>query len=213
MLGFYLDIDNAHMECFINGKSLGVISPFLKDHFSIQATVGYYPAFSFTSFQQATVNFGATPFKYDIRCFVIERRSIYTLQRLEIKGISIDLDFPCQMTVFRYPPELPWRNLNEQGTITSETRSAIVRPRGDSVYGRIQLDPVTGVRLPSMPEEEGEVDYSLLCTICCDHTATVTLQPCGHDGLCVECAYSLDMWYVPRPPGIIRTNFSGMHRH
>ncbi|KAF9949484.1 RING finger and SPRY domain-containing protein 1 [Mortierella alpina] len=155
VLGFYLDIDNAQMECFINGGSLGVISPFLKDHFSIQATVGYYPAFSFTSFQQATVNFGATPFKY--------------------------------------PPALPWRNLNEQGTITSETRSAIVRPRGDSVYGRIQLDPVTGVRLPTMPEEEGDVDYSLLCTICCDHTATVTLQPCGHDGLCVECAYSLDM--------------------
>ncbi|CAO3563920.1 unnamed protein product [Mortierella alpina] len=155
VLGFYLDIDNAQMECFINGKSLGVISPFLKDHFSIQATVGYYPAFSFTSFQQATVNFGATPFKF--------------------------------------PPALPWRNLNEQGTITSETRSAIVRPRGDSVYGRILLDPVTGVRLPTMPEEEGEVDYSLLCTICCDHTATVTLQPCGHDGLCVECAYSLDM--------------------
>ncbi|KAF9954523.1 RING finger and SPRY domain-containing protein 1 [Mortierella alpina] len=171
VLGFYLDIDNAHMECFINGKSLGVISPFLKDHFSIQATVGYYPAFSFTSFQQATVNFGATPFKY--------------------------------------PPALPWRNLNEQGTITLETRSAIVRPRGDSVYGRIQLDPITGVRLPSMPEEEGEVDYSLLCTICCDHTATVTLQPCGHDGLCVECAYSLDMWYVLYSPGLMRKNFSG----
>lgn len=73
-------------------------------------------------------------------------------------------------------------------------RVAIVRPRSDSVYGRIQLDPLTGMRLPPMPEEEDEIDYSLLCTICCDHTATVTLQPCGHDGLCVECAYSLDMW-------------------
>ncbi|KAG0248097.1 RING finger and SPRY domain-containing protein 1 [Mortierella polycephala] len=155
ILGFYLDVDNAIMECFINGKSLGSISPIQKDHFSIQAISGYYPAFSFTSFQQATVNFGATPFKY--------------------------------------PPALPWRNLNDIGAIDVETRSAITRPRSDSIYGRIQLDPLTGVRLPSMPEEDGEIDYSLLCTICCDHTATVTLQPCGHDGLCVECAYSLDM--------------------
>ncbi|KAG0207443.1 RING finger and SPRY domain-containing protein 1 [Mortierella sp. GBA30] len=158
VLGFYLDADNALMECFLNGNSLGPISPFSKDHFSIQATSGYYPAFSFTSFQQATVNFGAAPFKY--------------------------------------PPALPWRNLNDQGSIAPEMRNAIVRPRGDSVYGRIQLDPVTGVRLPSMPEEEGDIDYSLLCTICCDHTATVTLQPCGHDGLCIECAYSLDMWQM-----------------
>ncbi|GJJ70069.1 RING finger and SPRY domain-containing protein 1 [Entomortierella parvispora] len=155
ILGFYLDVDNAIMECFVNGRSLGPISPLLKDHFGIQAVSGYYPALSFTSFQQATINFGATPFKY--------------------------------------PPALPWRNLNDHGIITSEMRVAIVRPRSDSVYGRIQLDPLTGIRLPAMPEEGDEIDYSLLCTICCDHTATVTLQPCGHDGLCVECAYSLDM--------------------
>ncbi|KAG0297072.1 RING finger and SPRY domain-containing protein 1 [Linnemannia gamsii] len=154
ILGFYLDIDNAVMECFINGQSLGPIAPFDKDRFAAQATSGYYPAFSFTSFQQATFNFGATDFKY--------------------------------------PPALPWRNLNEQGTITLEMKRAIIRPRSESVYGRLKLDPVTGVRLASMPEED-DIDYSLLCTICCDHTATVTLQPCGHDGLCVECAYSLDM--------------------
>ncbi|KAF9438275.1 RING finger and SPRY domain-containing protein 1 [Entomortierella beljakovae] len=155
VLGVYLDVDNAKVECFINGQSLGVISPFEKDHFAIQAKSGFFPALSCTSFQQATVNFGATPFKY--------------------------------------PPSLPWRNLNDYGTISLETRRAIVRPRNDSVYGRIQVDPLTGIRLPSMPEGEAEIDYSLLCTICCDHTATVTLQPCGHDGLCVECAYSLDM--------------------
>ncbi|KAF8933880.1 RING finger and SPRY domain-containing protein 1 [Dissophora ornata] len=155
VVGFYLDIDNAVMECFINGKSLGKISPFERDHFGIQAISGYYPALSFTSFQQASVNFGATPFKY--------------------------------------PPALPWRNINDHGTITPEMRQAIIRPRNDSVYGRIQVDPTTGIRLPSMPEDESEIDYSLLCTICCDHTATVTLQPCGHDGLCIECAYSLDM--------------------
>ncbi|KAF9152544.1 RING finger and SPRY domain-containing protein 1 [Linnemannia schmuckeri] len=155
ILGFYLDVDNAVMECFVNGQSLGPITPFDRDRFSAQAISGYFPAFSFTSFQQATFNFGASEFKY--------------------------------------PPALPWRNLNEQGTITSEMKEAIIRPRSESVYGRLKLDPVTGVRLASMPEEEDDVDYSLLCTICCDHTATVTLQPCGHDGLCVECAYSLDM--------------------
>ncbi|KAF9298025.1 RING finger and SPRY domain-containing protein 1 [Linnemannia elongata] len=155
ILGFYLDIDNAVMECFMNGQSLGPITPFDKDRFAAQATSGYFPAFSFTSFQQATFNFGASEFKY--------------------------------------PPALPWRNLNEQGTITPEMKRAIIRPRSESVYGRLKLDPVTGVRLASMPEEEDDIDYSLLCTICCDHTATVTLQPCGHDGLCVECAYSLDV--------------------
>ncbi|KAF9903752.1 RING finger and SPRY domain-containing protein 1 [Linnemannia zychae] len=155
ILGFYLDIDNAIMECFMNGRSLGPITPFDKDHFTAQAISGYFPAFSFTSFQQATFNFGALEFKY--------------------------------------PPALPWRNLNEQGTITPEMKRAIIRPRGESVCGRLKLDPVTGVRLATMPEEEDDIDYSLLCTICCDHTATVTLQPCGHDGLCVECAYSLDM--------------------
>ncbi|KAI7818651.1 hypothetical protein BC939DRAFT_462388 [Gamsiella multidivaricata] len=155
VVGFYLDIDNAIMECFLNGRSLGKVTPFEMDHFGAQAVSGYYPALSFTSFQQATVNFGATP--------------------------------------FRYPPALPWRNLNDHGAITPEMRAAIVRPKNDSVYGRIHVDPVTGIRLPSMPEGDTEIDYSLLCTICCDHTATVTLQPCGHDGLCVECAYSLDM--------------------
>ncbi|KAG0339978.1 RING finger and SPRY domain-containing protein 1, partial [Podila minutissima] len=155
ILGFYLDIDNAILECFVNGNSLGSVSPFSKEQFDIQASSGYFPAFSFTSFQQATVNFGATPFKY--------------------------------------PPTLPWRNLNDHGTISPEMRKAIIRPRSESVYGAIQLDPVTGLRLPSMPEEEADMDYSSLCTICCDHTATVTLQPCGHNGLCVECAYSLDI--------------------
>ncbi|KAG0087559.1 RING finger and SPRY domain-containing protein 1 [Podila epicladia] len=133
-LGFYLDIDNAILECFVNGNSLGSVSPFSKEQFDIQASSGYFPAFSFTSFQQATVNFGATPFKY--------------------------------------PPTLPWRNLNDHGTISPEMRKAIIRPRSDSVYGAILLDPVTGLRLPSMPEEEGEMDYSSLCNICCDHTAT-----------------------------------------
>ncbi|KAF9578309.1 RING finger and SPRY domain-containing protein 1, partial [Lunasporangiospora selenospora] len=155
VLGFYLDIDNAVMECFINGRGLGPISPLSKEHLEIQAVAGYYPALSFTSFQQATINFGATP--------------------------------------FRYPPALPWRNLNDNATISAEMRMAIVRPRSDSIHGRIVLDPVTGVRLPAMAEEESEIDYSLLCTICCDHTATVTLQPCGHNGLCIQCAYSLDM--------------------
>ncbi|KAG0050146.1 hypothetical protein BGZ83_005066 [Gryganskiella cystojenkinii] len=125
ILGFYLDVDNAIMECFVNGRSLGPITPLRKEHFGIQAISGFFPALSFTSFQQATVNFGATPFKY--------------------------------------PPALPWRNLNDNGTITPEMRKAIVRPRSDSIYGRIQLDPLTGIRLPSMPEEGGdEIDYSLL---------------------------------------------------
>ncbi|KAG0323933.1 RING finger and SPRY domain-containing protein 1 [Podila horticola] len=154
ILGFYLDIDNAILECFVNGNSLGSVSPFSKEQFDVQASSGYFPAFSFTSFQQATVNFGATPFKY--------------------------------------PPALPWRNLNDHGTISPEMRKAIIRPRSDSVYGAIQLDPLTGLRLPSM-QEEAEMDYSSLCTICCDHAATVTLQPCGHNGLCIECAYSLDI--------------------
>ncbi|KAG0226796.1 RING finger and SPRY domain-containing protein 1 [Mortierella sp. GBA43] len=139
VVGMYLDVDNAVVECFLNGKNLGLISPFERDHFGVQAISGYYPALSFTSFQQATVNFGATP--------------------------------------FRHPPALPWRNLNDYGTITPEMKEAIVRPRNDSVYGRIQVDPITGLRLPILPEESNEVDYSLLCTICCDHTATITLQP------------------------------------
>ncbi|KAF9988358.1 RING finger and SPRY domain-containing protein 1 [Modicella reniformis] len=62
VIGLYLDIDNAITECFIDGKSLGKISPFERDHFGIQAISGYFPALSFTSFQQAIVNFGATPF-------------------------------------------------------------------------------------------------------------------------------------------------------
>lgn len=64
VIGLYLDVDNAITECFSNGKSLGKISPFERDHFGIQAISGYFPALSFTSFQQATVNFGATPFRY-----------------------------------------------------------------------------------------------------------------------------------------------------
>ncbi|KAG0027936.1 RING finger and SPRY domain-containing protein 1, partial [Podila clonocystis] len=147
ILGFYLDIDNAILECFVNGNSLGSVSPFSKEQFDVQASSGYFPAFSFTSFQQATVNFGATPFKY--------------------------------------PPALPWRNLNEHGAISPELRKAIIRPRSDSVYGVIQLDPVTGLRLPSMPEEEAEMDYSSLCTICCDHVATDEAAVSVVGGLCI----------------------------
>lgn len=112
-----------------------------------------------------------------------------------LKGFLTDKEFfHDPIFTCRYPPALPWRNLNENGSISPEMRKAIIRPRSDSVYGVIQLDPVTGFRLPSMPEEEADMDYSSLCTICCDHAATVTLQPCGHNGLCVECAYSLDIW-------------------
>ncbi|KAF9102552.1 RING finger and SPRY domain-containing protein 1 [Mortierella sp. AM989] len=98
VLGVYLDIDNAVMECFINGKGFGAISPFEKDYFAIQAKSGFFPALSCTSFQQATVNFGATPFNPLCRSRIFQRQMFQnndsedttTSSGLGISGISSD---------------------------------------------------------------------------------------------------------------------------
>ncbi|KAF9974246.1 hypothetical protein BGZ73_002391 [Actinomortierella ambigua] len=65
VLGFYLDVDNSQLECFINGVPLGNATPFTSiGHFQDQAAAGYFPAFSITPLQQIELNFGASPFRY-----------------------------------------------------------------------------------------------------------------------------------------------------
>ncbi|KAG0225571.1 RING finger and SPRY domain-containing protein 1 [Actinomortierella wolfii] len=153
VLGFYLDVDNAQLECFINGTSLGTMTPFASiGHFQEQAAIGFFPAFSITPLQQIELNFGASP--------------------------------------FRYPPARPWRNLNDHGELTTELRELITKHCAEDLATKLHLDPETGLRVAIVTDQE--IDYSSLCSICCDHSATITLQPCGHDGFCVQCAYALD---------------------
>ncbi|KAF9166642.1 hypothetical protein DFQ26_007339 [Actinomortierella ambigua] len=65
VLGFYLDVDNSQLECFLNGVPLGSTTPFASiGHFQDQAAAGYFPAFSVTPLQQIELNFGASPFRY-----------------------------------------------------------------------------------------------------------------------------------------------------
>ncbi|KAG0231270.1 RING finger and SPRY domain-containing protein 1 [Actinomortierella wolfii] len=77
VLGFYLDVDNAQLECFINGTSLGTMTPFASiGHFQEQAAIGFFPAFSITPLQQIELNFGASPFSPMCRSRIFQRQMI-----------------------------------------------------------------------------------------------------------------------------------------
>ncbi|CAG8674356.1 1113_t:CDS:2, partial [Paraglomus brasilianum] len=62
VIGVFMDVSLSCVRFFLNGKDLGVIYPLTLNHFRRLAENGLYPTLSFTSYQQAVVNFGAKKF-------------------------------------------------------------------------------------------------------------------------------------------------------
>lgn len=65
-IGVYFDVDNGTMSYYVNGKDLGVCFKFDEEERNqhLVDEEGFFPAFSFTSYQHAIINFGHRPFQY-----------------------------------------------------------------------------------------------------------------------------------------------------
>ncbi|RIB17898.1 concanavalin A-like lectin/glucanase domain-containing protein [Gigaspora rosea] len=64
VVGVYMDINLGCVRFFLNGKDLGMVHPLNIAQFRKLAESGLHPALSFTSYQQAIVNFGTEKFRY-----------------------------------------------------------------------------------------------------------------------------------------------------
>jgi hypothetical protein len=77
---------------------------------------------------------------------------------------------------FKYPPRnlhCDLKNFNDAGVLADG--EAVVLPR------HIKLSQMHSV---SLKED--------CCSLCCDGTATIELEPCGHKGFCESCALQLE---------------------
>ncbi|CAG8756313.1 2814_t:CDS:10, partial [Gigaspora rosea] len=63
VVGVYMDINLGCVRFFLNGKDLGMVHPLNIAQFRKLAESGLHPALSFTSYQQAIVNFGTEKFR------------------------------------------------------------------------------------------------------------------------------------------------------
>ncbi|CAG8509428.1 7852_t:CDS:2 [Racocetra fulgida] len=63
IVGVYMDINLGCVRFYLNGKDLGMVHPLNIAQFRKLAESGLHPALSFTSYQQAVVNFGAEKFR------------------------------------------------------------------------------------------------------------------------------------------------------
>ncbi|KAG9509304.1 RING finger and SPRY domain-containing protein 1 [Fragariocoptes setiger] len=79
-------------------------------------------------------------------------------------------EFNFGSKAFEYPPDnVCFSSFNEKGLLSPADK--IIMPRHLSLI-----------------KIESECDTFNVCSICCDERATVTLEPCNHDGFCHTCA-------------------------
>ncbi|CAG8525827.1 6533_t:CDS:10 [Diversispora eburnea] len=64
VVGVYMDIGLCCVRFYLNGKDLGIAYPLNLAQFRRLAENGLHPALSFTSYQQAIINFGAEKFRH-----------------------------------------------------------------------------------------------------------------------------------------------------
>ncbi|CAG8461620.1 15130_t:CDS:10 [Funneliformis caledonium] len=64
VVGVYMDVPLGCVRFYLNGKDLGVVHPLNLTQFRKLAECSLHPALSFTSYQQAIINFGAEKFRY-----------------------------------------------------------------------------------------------------------------------------------------------------
>ncbi len=63
MVGVFMDVTLGCVRFYLNGKDLGVVHPLNLTQFRKLAETNLHPALSFTSYQQAIINFGAEKFR------------------------------------------------------------------------------------------------------------------------------------------------------
>ncbi|EXX62778.1 concanavalin A-like lectin/glucanase domain-containing protein [Rhizophagus diaphanus] len=96
VVGVYMDVSSGCVRFYLNGKDLGVVYPLNIAQFRKLAESSLHPALSFTSYQQAIVNFGAEKFRYP------PPSSSFTYQTLNSQGqISSELRNSIQKRVWR----------------------------------------------------------------------------------------------------------------
>ncbi|CAG8538399.1 16049_t:CDS:10 [Acaulospora morrowiae] len=161
VVGVYMDICLGIIRFFLNGKDLGDI-PLNPDQFRKLAEHGLHPALSFTSYQQAVINFGADK--------------------------------------FRYPPQLAFQTLNNHGQLSFELRDSIKkRVWRASRYRSMSVNSYWKQQL-----SEAEEDFDTQCSICFAMPPSIRLNPCNHDGFCVECARMMHSCPLCRTPISLR---------
>ncbi|CAG8445093.1 780_t:CDS:2 [Acaulospora colombiana] len=153
VVGVYMDIGLGFVRFYLNGKDLGE-SPLNAEQFRKLAEHGLHPALSFTSYQQAVVNFGAEK--------------------------------------FRYPPPSPYQTLNSHGQLSFELRDSIKkRVWRASRYRSMSMSSYWKQQLVDTEE-----DFDTQCSICFAMPPSIRLNPCNHDGFCVDCAKMMHSWYT-----------------
>ena len=63
VVGVYMDVNSGCVRFYLNGRDLGVVYPLNLAQFRKLAESSLHPALSFTSYQQAIINFGAEKFR------------------------------------------------------------------------------------------------------------------------------------------------------
>uniref|UniRef100_A0A8C8CYF0 RING finger and SPRY domain-containing protein 1 n=1 Tax=Oncorhynchus tshawytscha TaxID=74940 RepID=A0A8C8CYF0_ONCTS len=74
---------------------------------------------------------------------------------------------------FRHPPSVKFSTFNDFASLASDEK--IILPR----HRRLALLKQVSIR-------------ENCCTLCCDQMADTELRPCGHSGMCMECALQLE---------------------
>ncbi|XP_033114435.1 RING finger and SPRY domain-containing protein 1-like [Anneissia japonica] len=83
-------------------------------------------------------------------------------------------EFNFGMNAFKYPPRIPFLNFNDHARLSEEDRIILPRPK--------KLD-----RIRHLSVTEGA------CTLCFDRRGCISLKPCNHGGMCMECAMQLEV--------------------
>ncbi|ELU18082.1 hypothetical protein CAPTEDRAFT_153834 [Capitella teleta] len=76
---------------------------------------------------------------------------------------------------FKFPPrDRNFESFNQFGSLTQDEK--VILPR----HERLQM-----LRQVQVQDDS--------CSLCFDSAAVATLQPCGHRGMCMDCAYQLEI--------------------
>lgn len=82
---------------------------------------------------------------------------------------------------------------NKENPSISETNPRKQSSKVKSVSARIRFEKVDeSIKLPSFnPEERLNESTGNICVVCCDKNASSVFMPCGHGGICDDCALDI----------------------
>ncbi|CAG8492701.1 13929_t:CDS:10, partial [Dentiscutata heterogama] len=120
IVGVYMDINLGCVRFYLNGKDLGMVHPLNIAQFRKLAESGLHPALSFTSYQQAVVNFGAEKFRYPPSSLSFEKLNNHVQLSAELRDSiqkrTTEDDFDAQCSIcFAMPPCITLGPCNHDG--------------------------------------------------------------------------------------------------